>query len=273
MSLPLPSSPLSPFGARPFTSEETARINPQLSRLLSDEELSSRPGQGGQRFVYLQTQKAITLTNECFGFDGWSSSVQSMTTDYLIEEKNGKFSCAATAIVRVILKSGSWHDGTGVGIMMNAFDRGAALEKAKKEAESDGLKRALRLFGKGLGNTVYDKQYTDWILKGGTGTGAGVGVGVGGGGVARSLDFSSPPPQAKRFKNPPPMISSSPHAVVSIPVVPLPVSVPIVSPPSSIPVSVPIVSPPLIPPPSILPERSPFDDDELDFLFINNNPK
>ncbi len=37
--------------------------------------------------------------------------------------------------------------------------KAAALEKAKKEAISDARKRALRLFGNGLGNCVYDKEY------------------------------------------------------------------------------------------------------------------
>ena len=37
--------------------------------------------------------------------------------------------------------------------------RSGALEKAKKEAVTDGLKRALRLFGNRLGGTIYDKKY------------------------------------------------------------------------------------------------------------------
>lgn len=37
--------------------------------------------------------------------------------------------------------------------------KGAAFEKAKKEAATDGLKRALRSFGNVLGNCLYDKEY------------------------------------------------------------------------------------------------------------------
>lgn len=43
----------------------------------------------------------------------------------------------------------------GYGSSTNIPDRGACLEKAKKEAASDALKRALRLFGNGLGNCIY----------------------------------------------------------------------------------------------------------------------
>ena len=41
----------------------------------------------------------------------------------------------------------------------NAKGKGAAFEKAKKEAATDGMKRALRSFGNVLGNCLYDKEY------------------------------------------------------------------------------------------------------------------
>lgn len=56
------------------------------------------------------------------------------------------------------------NDGTGASL--NQSDRGTAIEKAKKEATTDGTKRALRLFGNGLGLTIYDKQYIDNIRTG-----------------------------------------------------------------------------------------------------------
>ncbi|KJZ70038.1 hypothetical protein HIM_10566 [Hirsutella minnesotensis 3608] len=37
------------------------------------------------------------------------------------------------------------------------------MEKAVKEAETDALKRALRLFGEALGNCLYSKPYLTWI--------------------------------------------------------------------------------------------------------------
>lgn len=54
-----------------------------------------------------------------------------------------------------MLKDGTYHEDIGYGSCANMPDRAAALEKAKKEAASDALKRALRLFGNGLGNCIY----------------------------------------------------------------------------------------------------------------------
>lgn len=47
----------------------------------------------------------------------------------------------------------------GYGSIENSKGKAAAFEKAKKEAATDGLKRALRSFGNVLGNCLYDKDY------------------------------------------------------------------------------------------------------------------
>ena len=41
----------------------------------------------------------------------------------------------------------------------------AGLEKAKKEAATDALKRTLRLFGNVLGLCMRDKEYTSRVTK------------------------------------------------------------------------------------------------------------
>jgi len=40
-----------------------------------------------------------------------------------------------------------------------------SLEKARKEAVTDGLKRALKSFGQALGNCISDKDYLKFITK------------------------------------------------------------------------------------------------------------
>ena len=55
---------------------------------------------------------------------------------------------------------------SGYGTSINQSDKGTAIEKAKKEAVTDAMKRALRLFGNGLGLTIYDKQYISDIRSG-----------------------------------------------------------------------------------------------------------
>ena len=47
----------------------------------------------------------------------------------------------------------------GYGVCENVKTKAMALEKARKEAATDAIKRALRMFGNSLGNSVYDKDY------------------------------------------------------------------------------------------------------------------
>jgi len=63
----------------------------------------------------------------------------------------------------VTLRDGAYHEDCGYGSMANSRDKAAALEKCKKEAVTDALKRALRSFGNVLGNCLYDKTYESKI--------------------------------------------------------------------------------------------------------------
>lgn len=53
----------------------------------------------------------------------------------------------------------------GYGHIENCKGKAAAFEKAKKEAATDALKRALRNFGNVLGNCLYDKDYLQKVTK------------------------------------------------------------------------------------------------------------
>jgi hypothetical protein len=66
--------------------------------------------------------------------------------------------------VKVSLRDGTHHEDVGYGMSENK-NKGEAIEKAKKEAVSDARKRALRLFGNALGNSVYDREYTTTAAK------------------------------------------------------------------------------------------------------------
>jgi len=56
------------------------------------------------------------------------------------------------ASTRYLLSCACSHTRTG-------RQKGEVLEKARKESSTDALKRALRLFGNRLGNSVYNKDY------------------------------------------------------------------------------------------------------------------
>ena len=46
--------------------------------------------------------------------------------------------------MRVELKNGAYHEDVGYGISEGLRSKGLSIEKARKEAATDGLKRSLR---------------------------------------------------------------------------------------------------------------------------------
>ena len=137
-----------------------------MEKQLGPEYISTRPGAGGGKVHYLAAEKVINLANEVFGFNGWSSSIQNVQIDFVDENpQNGKITLGLSTIVRVTLRDGTFHEDIGYGHIENCKGKAAAFEKAKKEAATDSLKRALRNFGNVLGNCLYDKDYLQKVTK------------------------------------------------------------------------------------------------------------
>ncbi|KAG9104865.1 DNA repair protein rad52 [Ceratobasidium sp. 370] len=149
------------------STEQLAAMQAKLNRKLGPEFLSQRPGPGGgPKLTYAEGWKIINLANEVFGFNGWSSSVLSITTDYIdYNENTQRYNVGVSAVIRVTLRDGAFHEDVGFGALENAKGKGMALDKCKKEAVTDGIKRTLRNFGNVLGNCLYDKQYVSEIIK------------------------------------------------------------------------------------------------------------
>ncbi|CAE7102365.1 unnamed protein product [Rhizoctonia solani] len=147
--------------------EQLAQMQAKLNRKLGPEFISQRPGPGGgPKLTYAEGWKIINLANEVFGFNGWSSSVLSITTDYIDQNpETHRYNVGVSAVVRVTLRDGAFHEDVGFGALDNARGKGAALDKCKKEAVTDAIKRTLRNFGNVLGNCLYDKQYVSEIAK------------------------------------------------------------------------------------------------------------
>lgn len=156
-----------------YSEGERARIQNLLSQKLQSSELQSRSnGSGGGKVYYIEGQKCFDIANMIFGFDGWSSAVtHNITTDFIENSTMGqdKVNIGVSAVVRVTLKNGSYHEDVGYGLAQN-LKKGDGLEKAKKEAVTDARKRALRLFGPKLGNSVYDKEHIAKVKSGKEGT-------------------------------------------------------------------------------------------------------
>ena len=68
-----------------------------------------------------------------------------------------------SAIVRVQLRDGAFHEDVGYGVSEGMRSKALSLEKARKEACTDGLKRALKSFGNALGNCLSDKDYVRYV--------------------------------------------------------------------------------------------------------------
>ncbi|ADV20615.1 DNA strand annealing protein, putative [Cryptococcus gattii WM276] len=159
------STPVQGFATQ-WSEERVHQIQARLARKLGPEYITQRPGPGGSsKLCYIEGWKVVELANDVFGFNGWSTTVVSLTTDFLDVNKDGRVSVNCTAIIRVTLLDGTFHEDVGCGQGDNMKGRGAALDKAQKEAITDGTKRALRSFGNMLGNCLYDKDYTKEVVK------------------------------------------------------------------------------------------------------------
>ena len=149
-----------------WTAQEIATLASRLEKQLGPEYISTRPGAGGGKVHYLAAEKVINLANEVFGFNGWSSSIQNVQIDFVDENTtNGNITLGLSTIVRVTLRDGTYHEDIGYGHIENCKGKAAAFEKAKKEAATDAMKRALRNFGNVLGNCLYDKDYLGKVTK------------------------------------------------------------------------------------------------------------
>ncbi|EPZ33873.1 hypothetical protein ROZALSC1DRAFT_28620 [Rozella allomycis CSF55] len=152
------------FGSSKFDQEDFNFHRYLLDLPLSKEHVSFKNAPGGNNVGYIEGWRSIKLANDIFGFNGWSSSILDLTVDF-IDEKEGKFSVGVSCLVRIFLKDGSFHDDIGYGNAENMRSKGLAIEKAKKEACTDAVKRCLRNFGQSLGNCLYDKSYASMIKR------------------------------------------------------------------------------------------------------------
>lgn len=139
---PVPSFPSlgssMPFTPTPFAnenmSEETAMkiaaLQVKLNQKLGPEYISQRQGpRGGPKLTYAEGWKIINLANEVFGFNGWSSNVVNMTTDFVDRTESGRYNVGVSAVVRVTLRDGVYHEDIGCGTADNSPSKGQALDK------------------------------------------------------------------------------------------------------------------------------------------------
>ncbi|XP_078424414.1 DNA repair protein RAD52 homolog isoform X2 [Cetorhinus maximus] len=152
------------FGQHQYTAEEYQAIQNALQRRLGPEYISQRPAGGGQKVCYIEGHRIVNLANELFGYNGWSHSITQQNVDF-VDLINGKFYVGVSAFVKVQLKDGAFHEDVGYGVSEGLKSKALSLEKARKEAVTDGLKRSLKSFGNVLGNCILDKEYLRLVNK------------------------------------------------------------------------------------------------------------
>ncbi|XP_057692403.1 DNA repair protein RAD52 homolog isoform X2 [Corythoichthys intestinalis] len=155
---------LTRFGQCAYTAEEQQAVHNALRQKLGPEFISTRMAGGGQKVCYVEGHRVISLANEMFGYNGWSHSISQQTVDF-VDLVNGRFYVGVSAFVKVQLKDGAFHEDVGYGVSEGLKSKALSLEKARKEAVTDGMKRALKCFGNALGNCILDKTYLQAINK------------------------------------------------------------------------------------------------------------
>lgn len=58
---------------------------------------------------YVETHNAINFANYIFDYNGWSSSIKEFTVDF-IDNRDGRWFCGLSCIIRVSLKDGTFHE-------------------------------------------------------------------------------------------------------------------------------------------------------------------
>ncbi|XP_077424528.1 DNA repair protein RAD52 homolog [Vanacampus margaritifer] len=152
------------FGQCAYTAEEQQAVHNALRQKLGPEFISTRLAGGGQKVCYIEGHRVISLANEMFGYNGWSHSISQQNVDF-VDLVNGRFYVGVSAFVKVQLKDGAFHEDVGYGVSEGLKSKALSLEKARKEAVTDGVKRALKCFGNALGNCILDKAYLQAINK------------------------------------------------------------------------------------------------------------
>lgn len=139
-----------------FTEEQIKQLSAPLNR----RHVKSRK-QGGRAVSYVEGWHAIDEANRIFGFGEWSRETVDIRCVSERERAIGDSASkgwGVTYTARVRVRVGEIvREGCGAGHGIDR-DLGQAHESAIKEAETDGMKRALMTFGNPFGLALYDKE-------------------------------------------------------------------------------------------------------------------
>src|SRR6266702_191913 len=128
-----------------------------LSQPLPEHVIKHRPGPGGRQLRYISGKTAIDTANRVFGFGQWGYKVVGRSHELMRDEKKGTVIEFYTADIELSVVGCAFpFPGDGMGIVNSPTVE--SHEKARKEATTDALKRALRHFGDQFGICLYDED-------------------------------------------------------------------------------------------------------------------
>lgn len=134
-----------------------APVFEQLEQPLPEHVIKHRPGPGGRQLRYISGKTAIDTANRVFGFGRWGYKVVSRSHELMQDEKKGTVIEFYTADIELSVVGCAFpFPGDGMGIVNSPTVE--SHEKARKEATTDALKRALRHFGDQFGLCLYDED-------------------------------------------------------------------------------------------------------------------
>lgn len=122
-----------------------------LDERLQEKDIKQRPGAGGKKLSYVSGDYAIATANRIFGFGKWGYRVLSKS-----REAVGDKEFYTADIELYVIGCPFPFPGEGVGIPQNSTIE--QHEKARKEAVTDALKRALRHYGDQFGLSLYNED-------------------------------------------------------------------------------------------------------------------
>ena len=105
--------------------------------------------------AYITGKTAIDTANRIFGYGQWGYKVVARGREVVRDDKKGTIEYYSCDVELSVVGAAFPFPGSGVGIVTSPYTV-EMHEKARKEAETDALKRALRHFGGQFANSLYD---------------------------------------------------------------------------------------------------------------------
>lgn len=83
------------------------------------------------------------LANKVFGYNGWSTALQTCLVQELEVEEEGKYSTRCSVEIRLILSDGTYMDANGIAESTNMPYKFMSYQTSKKKAVTEAMKNAI----------------------------------------------------------------------------------------------------------------------------------